>query len=200
MKIPKLFLSLAFSLALLTNVCARTVDQIPEKFSIETVRWDPQRVQIVSDHQLEGSLTLSSKNNHALYTFIDEQTQEHITIQFMEYYRDSFLFHIYDENQNLIGQLIQEPMKGPKTRFELYAADGKNLLAIRQDGAYLHRSYTIYEKNTWKILADVSRNEFTHDRNAEVSIYKARLSSSELNPNMFLAVLSLQAFDDHLPC
>lgn len=197
MKISKTFLSLGLSLTLLTNVCATTVDQIPEYFSINTVQGTPKSVQIVSDNQLIGSLTLSSENNHALYTYIDEQTQEHITIKFIKYYGDAFWFYIYDENQNLSGQLIQEPTQGSRTRFELFAADGKTKLASGQDSVFrLKTRSTIYEKNTWNVLANVSRNLFTFSRDAKVSIDKSRLSSSELNPNMFLAVLSLQSFND----
>ena len=189
----KMLWSLVVELSLLGSAWAIAFEDLPNSFSTKMVPGTTQSIQITADSQLIGRLSLSPKSKVTQYVFEDAANQK-ITLKFKKYYGDALWFHIYDDNKNLIGQLIQETPNAYRTNFNLYAADGKTILAMGVESAIRFKTMlTVYDKNSWNILADVSRALYTWSRDADVTIDKARLSSSALNPNVFLAVLALQA-------
>lgn len=189
----KIIGTLVVGLSFLGAAWALSFEDLPSSFSTKIVPGTTQSIQVIAENQVIGTLSLSPESRVTQYVFVDAENQQ-ITLKFKKYYGDALWFHIYDDNQHLIAQLMQEVPNAYRTNFYLYAADGKTMLATGVESAIRFKTMlTVYDKNSWDIVANVSRALYTWSRDADVTIDKAQLSSSALNPNVFLAVLALQS-------
>lgn len=192
----KMLWSLVVGLSLLGSAWATVFEDLPSSFSTKMVPGTTQSIQITAENnQLIGTLSLSAESRVTQYVFVGADNQQ-ISLKFKKYYGDALWFYIYDDNHTLIAQLMQEVPNAYRTNFNLYAADGKTMLAMGVESAIRFKTMlTVYDKNSWNILATVSRALYTWSRDADVTIDKAQLSSSALNPNVFMAVLALQTLN-----
>ncbi len=182
-------------LAYATLTSAIESGSVPDTFHIKTNTHCPGGCFKVTAHdQPLGELSLVPKKG-GTYVYVDAADQPQLYVRFTAASPwTGIAFDILDLNQTIIARLVLT--ENSKTRqlqhLHLYAKDSKRPLLVGWSNMF-GTKHTFYAKNSWHVLAELSRPLFTWSRDAEVSIIdqSGLQELDNINPHMLPAILAL---------
>ncbi len=187
----KLFLGLALTITANWPAFSLSYDALPNAFNIKG--YNSGRVKLTSNDQVLGSL--KPLGPLLTYSFIDEQNQKQATVKYRSKWLTQYTFDLLDANDVLVGHLdaLKDCEKSEIERFDLFSADKSTTMAVGVKNL-LGTTFTIYSKNSWNVMLQLSRPFFTMKNDWHVHVVNpSLLASSNIDPNVLAAVISLRA-------
>ena len=188
-----------FSFIYVTSSFCFTLDDVPDTFSIKDIpECKDGCLRLIADHEQVGSL-LKSPFNKGVYHFLDINNEQQLTLKLTNIaYGSIYQFDILDNTQTVIAKFEEQRniKSGALMGFYIRTKNNKTTLISAVQNVF-GTKHTIYEGNSWHVLAEISRPLFTWSRDSHISILDKSTLFSIIDPNVFAAALAFHCSSNY---
>ncbi|HVT63441.1 MAG TPA: hypothetical protein VHD33_08155, partial [Legionellaceae bacterium] len=171
---------------------AFSVPDFPYHFLLKTYE-DNQTIDLLlQDNQKVGFLQPKAPHHHTngIYFFYDQNGQRKLIIKCTHIYRSSFeetKFDVFDNAWKLVAKLYYRISENG-SKMIIHHNDQTLLTIVRNN---LGPTYSVYQGNTWTVVATLHRKFFTWSLDMTVEINNKDRLLSIVDPNIFAASVAL---------